>query len=126
MRWLVCREVCVPGKAFLGLNLPRGANQNTQASCKPHCMRQYNAEPVALPNGESVRVSGTRDHLALTIDTGERESAAEFYPLDEDALRNAAEQRAEPNARGVLLTVERGGISDTLPARLKGCRKAQR
>ena len=119
VRWLVCREVCVPGKAFLGLNLPRGASQNTQASANL-IASAINAEPVALPNGESVQVSGTRDHLALTIDTGERESAAEFYPLDEDALRDAAEQRVEPSARGALLTVERGGISDTLPARLKG------
>jgi thiol:disulfide interchange protein len=118
-RWLVCREVCVPGKAFLGLSLPESANQNTRASAEL-IASAIQAEPIALPGGESVLVSGTKDHLALRIETGERESGAEFYPLDEDALRNAAEQRVEPNAKGVLLTVERGDISDTLPARLRG------
>jgi thiol:disulfide interchange protein DsbD len=119
VRWLVCREVCVPGKAFLGLSLPGSADQNAQASSSL-IAAAIRAEPIALPHDEAVLVSGTRDHLALKIETGERESGAEFYPLDEDALRNAAEQRAEPNAKGVVLTVERGDISDTLPARLKG------
>jgi thiol:disulfide interchange protein len=118
-RWLVCREVCVPGKAFLGLSLPESANQNTRASAEL-IASAIQAEPIALPGGESVLVSGTKDHLALRIETGEREFGAEFYPLDEDALRNAAEQRVEPNAKGVLLTVERGDISYTLPARLRG------
>src|SRR5271169_963959 len=119
VRWLVCREVCVPGKAFLGLGLPVSANQNAQASLNL-IAAAIRAEPVVLPQGESVMVSGSRDHLVLRIETGKRESGAEFYPLDEDALRNAAEQRVVPNAQGVLLTVERGDISDTLPAHLKG------
>jgi thiol:disulfide interchange protein DsbD len=119
VRWLVCREVCVPGKAFLGLSLPVSTNQNAQASSSL-IAAAIRAEPVALPQGESVMVSGSKDHLTLKIETGKRESSAEFYPLDEDALRNAAEQREEPNATGVLLTVERGDISETLPAHLKG------
>src|SRR5260370_31567487 len=119
VRWLVGREVCVPGKAFLGLSLQVSDNQNAQASSSLMATA-IRAEPVALPQGESVMVSGSKDHLTLKIETGKRESSAEFYPLDEDALRNAAEQRVEPNATGVLLTVERGDISDTLPGRLKG------
>jgi len=119
VRWLVCREVCVPGKAFLGLDLPRDATQSSGASANL-IVAVIRSEPVPLPSKESVRVSGTRDHLILTIDTGQRESGAEFYPLDEDVLRNAAAQVTEPTTSGARLSVERGDISDTLPARLKG------
>ncbi len=56
----------------------------------------------------------------LNLETGERESAAEFYPLDEDALRNAAPQIVEPAVKGIQISMERGDISDSLPARLQG------
>ncbi len=118
VRWLVCREVCVPGRAFLGLTLSR-SSQQTKA-LDNLIAAAVKAEPQALPNGESIQVSGTSDRLSLAIDTGKRESFAEFYPLDEDALRNAAEQKLQADARGAVLTLERGDVSNTLPKRLHG------
>ena len=118
------REVCVPGKAFLGLSLP-GTLIRMRKLPQALLLRQYKRTDRTSA-GDAVLVSGTKDHLALKIEMGERESGAEFYPLDEDALRNAAEQRTEPNAKGVVLTVERGDISDTWPARLKGVVKLSR
>jgi DsbC/DsbD-like thiol-disulfide interchange protein len=119
VRWQVCRAVCVPGRAFLGVDLPLSAGQHASAvtGLIAAAMR---AEPRSLPSGVSVGVSGTRDHLKLKIETGERETGAEFYPLDEDAIRNAAEQKVVPTAKGVQLTMERADISDTLPTRLRG------
>ena len=122
VRWLVCREVCIPGKAFLGVNLPRSATAETQAS-ESLIASATKAEPAALPLGTSVRVAASRDHLEFVIRTGQREDSAEFYPLDEDALRNAADQVVVPNSKGALLKLERGDISDTLPKQLKGILK---
>ena len=85
VRWLVCREVCVPGKALLGIDLPRTASPETRVS-GDLITSAIKSEPGALPRDESVQASATRDHLALTIETGQRESSAEFYPLNEDAL----------------------------------------
>jgi thiol:disulfide interchange protein len=122
VRWLVCREVCLPGKAFLGVDLPNSATPETQAS-ESLIASAIKAEPVALPPGDSVQVSASRDHLELAIKTGQREDSAEFYPLDEDALRNAADQIVVPNSKGALLKLERGDISDTIPKHLKGILK---
>ena len=122
VRWLVCREVCIPGKAFLGVNLPRSATSETQAS-EDLIATAIKAEPVALPQGVSVHVSASRDHIALELETGQRENTAEFYPLDEDALRNAADQVVVPKNNGALLNLERGDISDTLPKHLSGVLK---
>ena len=82
-----------------------------------------NAEPVRLPNSALISVSGDRDHLTLNIVTGKRENTAEYYPLDDDTIRNAAEQLAEPTPDGIKLVVERADISDKLLARLKGVLK---
>lgn len=122
VRWLVCREVCVPGKAFLGVDLPRSATRETQAS-DDLIASAIKAEPAALPKEDSVQVSASRDHFALTISSGQREDSVEFYPLDEDALRNAADQIVLPNSKGAVLKLERGDISDTLPPHLKGILK---
>ena len=122
VRWLVCREVCVPGRAFLGFNIPQSANPDTQAS-EGLIAAAIKAEPTALPPGDAIQVSASRDHLVLAVRTGQREDSVEFYPLDGDALHNAADQIVVPNSRGAFLTLERGDISDTLPKKLKGILK---
>ena len=119
VRWLVCREVCIPGKAFLGLKLPRTASQETHDS-EALITSAIKSEPAALPTGESIQASATREHLILMINTGHQETGAEFYPLDEDALRNAADQAVKPSMTGALLTLERGDYSDVLPKHVKG------
>src|SRR5260370_9588178 len=57
VRWLVCREVCVPGKAFLGLNLPL-KTYGKSAESNDVTTAALNAEPVKLPDGDSILVSG--------------------------------------------------------------------
>jgi thiol:disulfide interchange protein DsbD len=77
-------------------------------------------EPVTLPAGYAVHISSTRDRLILAIDSGKPEQAASFFPFDEFALRNAAEQRVTSLADGIQLELERADASDQLPARLRG------
>jgi thiol:disulfide interchange protein len=121
VEWLVCREVCVPEKAYLGLNLQ--VAQNATYETNSLISAAVNAEPVRLPDSVSIGASGDRNHLTLNIVTGKRENGAEYYPLDDDTIRNAAEQRAEPTPDGIKLVVERADISDKLPARLNGVLK---
>jgi thiol:disulfide interchange protein DsbD len=120
-QWLVCREVCLPGKAYLGLNL----NVTSEAPSRTNNLidMAVNAEPVKMPNSVRVDVNATRSMLTLNVVTGKRESLAEYYPLDDDSIRNAAEQRIEPSADGVKIVTERADISDTLPKELKGVLK---
>jgi thiol:disulfide interchange protein DsbD len=121
VRWLVCREVCLPGKAYLGLNL----------NVIPHASSETNklidaavgAEPVQPPNSVKIGVTATHDKLTLSVVTDKKETSAEYYPLDDDSIRNAAEQKIEPTADGVRLVTERADISDTLPKELKGVLK---
>jgi thiol:disulfide interchange protein len=121
VQWLVCREVCLPGKAYLGLNL----NVVPQASSETHKLidTAVGAEPVKLPTSVKIGVTATRSTLTLNVVTGKRETSAEYYPLDDDSIRNAADQKIEPSTDGVRLVTERADISDTLPKELKGVLK---
>jgi thiol:disulfide interchange protein DsbD len=113
--------VCIPGKAYLGLNL----NVILQASPKTNKLidAAVGAESVKAPTAVKIGVTATRDMLTLNVVTGNREPSAEYYPLDDDSIRNAAEQKVEPTANGVKLVTERADISDTLPKELKGVLK---
>jgi thiol:disulfide interchange protein len=81
------------------------------------------AEPVRLPSSVTIRVSANPSHLTLSIATGKREDIAEYYPLDDNSIRNAAEQLAVPTPAGIKLVVERPDVSDQLPTRLRGVLK---
>ncbi|MFZ0633466.1 MAG: thioredoxin family protein [Acidobacteriaceae bacterium] len=121
VQWLVCREICLPGKAYLGLNL-RVVQKATHETDRL-ISAAVNAEPVRLPNSVAIAVSSNRSHLTLNIVTGKKETIAKYYPLDDDSIRNAAEQLAESTPDGIKLVVERPDVSDKLPARLKGVLK---
>ena len=118
VRWLVCREVCLPGRAFLGVKL--NASDTIPATTHPLIAAALQAEPEATPQTFAITAGATRSSLELTIDSGQRETSAEFYPLDDALLRNAAPQVVEPDAHGLRLRLERADASDTLPTELKG------
>jgi thiol:disulfide interchange protein len=121
VQWLVCREVCLPGKAYLGLDL----NVVPQATSKTNKLidTAVGTEPGKLPTSVKIGVTATRSTLTLNVVTGKRETSAEYYPLDDDSIRNAADQKIEPSKDGVRLVTERADSSDTLPKELKGVLK---
>ncbi len=121
VQWLVCREICLPGKAFLGLNL--GVTPTAPTATNPLIDAALHAEPLPLPSSVKVHVSANRSLLTVDVETGHRETALEYYPLDDDTIRNAADQKVEPTPQGAKLVIERAETTDTLPKQIKGVLK---
>ena len=117
VRWLVCREVCLPGRAYLGLNLKVAPQASAETNQLINDAIQ--AEPVKAPDSVKIDAQVNRSKLTLNIVTGKRETLAEYYPLDDDSIRNAANQTIEPTANGVKVVTERAEVSDTVPKDLK-------
>ncbi len=121
--WLVCREVCIPGKAHLGLNLSVVAVAPGTAPSAPPVGALGEALsllPKPLPPNTTLSVNGGKSEFVLTLITGRRETDAEFYPFDQDQIANAAEQTVEPLPNGLRLRVPRSEDLKTLPAQLHG------
>ena len=118
--WLVCREVCIPGKAHLGLNLTVDPAATAPAQPVGAIGEALNLIPRPLPAGAKLTVTGGKEDFVLTLTTGKRETNAEFYPFDQDQIANAAPQQIEPLADGVRLRVRRSEDLKTLPANLHG------
>ncbi len=122
VNWLVCREVCIPGKAHLGLNLTVSPDA---APAQPvgALGEALTLIPTPLPANTKLTVTGGKTDFVLTLTTGKRETDAEFYPADQDQIANAAPQDVEPLPDGLRLRVKRSEDLKTLPAQLHGVLK---
>jgi thiol:disulfide interchange protein/DsbC/DsbD-like thiol-disulfide interchange protein len=132
--WLVCAQVCVPGKAHLGIDLtvqpgaPR-IDQEAKAGALGEAMGLI---PGPLPAGMKFTVSGGARDFVLTLSGTKRLTNAEFYPyldkigpVDETGepiqqIANAAKQTVEPLDDGVRLRVQRSPDLKALPPTLRG------
>jgi len=118
--WLVCREVCIPGKAHLGLNLtvaPGGTVSAQPTGVVAHALALI---PKPLPPQMQFTAMGGKSDFVVTLTTGNRETKAEFYPLDQEQISNPAEQIVEPLPNGVRLRIQRAPELTRLPAQLRG------
>ncbi len=118
--WLVCREVCIPGKAHLGLDLTVSPDATAPTQTVGALGEALTLIPKPLPDGAKLTVTGGQTDFVLTLTTGERETNAEFYPFDQEQIANAAPQQIESLSNGVRLRVRRSEDLKTLPATLHG------
>jgi thiol:disulfide interchange protein DsbD len=118
--WLVCREVCIPGKAHLGLNL----TVDPKATATPQLVGALGEAlgriPKPLDPGMKASVTGGKSEFVLDLITGDKITDAEFYPYDQQLIENAGEQTVEPLNNGVRLRVPRSTETPKLPKQLRG------
>ncbi len=125
VRWLVCREVCIPGKAHLGitLNADKAAPPAPPSDPVGALGEALTLLPQPLPADAKVTVTGGKSAFLLTLTDGRRKPDAEFYPADADQIVNATEQEIESRPNGIALTIARSPDLAALPPRLHGVLK---
>lgn len=122
VHWLVCREVCIPGKAKMGIDLNVVPGAPTASLVGPIAEAIHNV-PSSLPANMKVSVMGGKSDFVVTLISGSSQSDAEFYPFDPDLIQNAAEQGIETLKDGVRLRIPKAAELTTLPATLHGVLK---
>lgn len=107
--WLVCQNVCMPGQATLTLTRPALTEPPTTPTINIDTQQKiaaYEARlPQSLPHGAKARFEMTKHGIHLTVLLGYKVTAAEFFPLDQNQIANAAPQNVQLLARGVALTL---------------------
>jgi DsbC/DsbD-like thiol-disulfide interchange protein len=107
VNWLVCREMCIPGKAQLSLALPVSGRGSGNATA-PALFRDTREKlPARAPATWKVYATSEKDDFVLTVETGKREAAATFFPLEAEQINNDAVQAATPFSRGVRLKLQK-------------------
>ena len=108
--WLVCREVCLPGKATLAVRrpvVPAGTAVQVDAGQRAAVEKGMASLPKPLPAGASARFAVDGKGYTLAVLTGRKTTSALFFPLDQTVISNPAPQTAVPLARGVRLGLVR-------------------
>ena len=122
--WLVCREVCIPGKTELETMLqmvpgtpPSGAGSALDADL----MTRFAALlPKPMPASFKAVFQQTKDGFRLAVETGRKEREAVFFPADQDILDNPAKQKVTATSKGLILELTKDASLKTGPAQLNG------
>ena len=122
--WLVCREVCIPGKADLAVTRTAWSKPAASPDVDPaaqNLIAKFQAQlPQPLPATDTATFSTTPKTLILDVTTGSQLSSAQFFPLDQTIIANAAPQPAQPTANGVQLTLTKDENLQAPPQKLNG------
>ena len=123
VNWLVCREVCIPGKADLEVDrvVPASGAEATPVRPDADIFSRLSGQlPKALPESDKVVFQSTATGFRLAVATGQRETQAEFFPEDQNILNNPAPQTVTATAKGLVLDLIKDPNLAGKPAQLKG------
>jgi DsbC/DsbD-like thiol-disulfide interchange protein len=118
---LVCREICIPGKAQLSITLPvksQAPVPDTRTSDLFAAARKSLPQPA--PRNWRFSVGDAKDSLVLSADVGHQITQAVFFPLAESQIDNAAPQKLDSTAAGFRLTLRKSAQLLKPIERLKG------
>jgi thiol:disulfide interchange protein DsbD len=108
VKWLVCREICIPEQADLTLSLPiQRKEAKLQSRWHELFTRTRDRLPRRAPEEWKMTAVSEKDQFVLNIETGSAQSQATFFPLEPNQIENAAPQEVSPLPRGVRLKLRK-------------------
>ncbi len=120
VNWLVCREVCIPGKADLALPLQVAAQAGPVDPARQVLFDHFRSRlPQPLPAAAKAVFAATPTGFALAV-TGHPAAGAEFFPLDQSQIANAAPQPVTPVDGGVEIAIKKDESLHTPLSQLNG------
>lgn len=108
-KWLVCREICIPGHAGLELVLHSGASKENPATAKLFADAEK-LLPVPMPHGWKAEAESRKSDFLLTVAAGKPITKAIFFPLDPGQIDNPAPQTLQPTASGAKITLKKSDL----------------
>jgi thiol:disulfide interchange protein DsbD len=121
--WLVCQDRCIPGKAELEISRvvsSHPAKPVSLASDDAIYKRWIGRIPKLLPAKDKATFQPTSAGFRLTVETGQREVSATFFPSSQDILDNPAPQKLTPTANGLILDLKKDANLAANPHEFKG------
>ncbi len=118
--WLVCREVCIPGKTDLALPLQVTAQKGPVDPTRQALFDRFRARlPQPLPSSAKAVFGSTPGGFALAL-TGHPATNAEFFPLEQSQIVNAAPQPVQAVDGGVQISLKKDENFHARPSQLNG------
>jgi thiol:disulfide interchange protein DsbD len=120
IRWLACREVCIPGRQVVSVDLPVAtAIARVEANAGLFSKAQERL-PSSLPAKARASVVSAKGRFLIRLWLGHSASWAVFFPFDANQIDNAAAQQVQPLADGVQIIVKKDENLLREPAQIRG------
>jgi thiol:disulfide interchange protein/DsbC/DsbD-like thiol-disulfide interchange protein len=120
VNWLVCREVCIPGKADMALPLQVASQQGPGDPGRQALFDRFRDRlPRPLPPSAQAVFGATPTGFDLAL-TGHPTANAVFFPLDQSQIANAAPQPVRAVDGGIEISLKRDENFRTKLAQLNG------
>lgn len=118
---VVCKDLCIPGKAQLSLTLPVRAAASAPSARNAALFASARGRlPKSLPAGWTVRVADGKDELVLIAQAAKQPAHAFFFPQDESQIDNAAPQPLEAMPKGFRVRLQKSDELLQPATRLRG------
>jgi thiol:disulfide interchange protein DsbD len=121
VKYVVCREICIPGKADLTLSVPLYG----QAAAQPSPWRElFQATRVQIPTSPpkdwKVSAVPTDKNFVLSVEAPDEPNTVMFFPLEPGVIENAAPQDFAMTKNGFSLTLKKSEQLFKPVSRLRG------
>ena len=89
VKYIVCRDVCIPGKAHLTLSGPAGGDWVPWHALFEQTRAQL---PKPMPTGWKVAAVADKQHFILSVQARSQLTGASFFPLEPSQIDNSGPQ----------------------------------
>jgi DsbC/DsbD-like thiol-disulfide interchange protein len=121
VRVLVCREICIPGKAQLSLTLPvKSQTPPPDARTSNLFSAARKSLPQPAPRNWKFSVDDAKDSFVLSANLGRQITQAIFFPMAESQIDDVAPQKLLSADTGFRLTLRKSDQLRKPIERLKG------
>ena len=118
VKWLACKDACLPGDADLSITLPVADGAPTRNAAMA---AEFDKTRAALPKDAPVKVKSKSNKITLSLSPqSEQFDSVVFIPEQGEVIDYLAPQEVTMSKGGMELSLERIAGSDILPNELKG------
>jgi len=108
VKYLVCREICIPGKSQLTLVIPAAKGPSSHFSQWRELFERTRAQlPKTAPRGRGVSAQSQAGNFILKVRGAAAPHDVAFFPLDADVIQNSAPQMLASTGAGFQLTLRK-------------------
>jgi DsbC/DsbD-like thiol-disulfide interchange protein len=108
VKYLICRDVCIPAKAHAELLLPPAKGATPEAAATRQLFEDAREHrPKPLPAGAKAQARDDGKNFVLSIETGSPESKASFFPMEEDQVDNDVPQGVTSSGTRIQITLKK-------------------
>ena len=117
VKYIVCREMCIPGKAHVTLATPPGGDWGRWRELFEQTRQQL---PKPAPPGWKVSAESDKSNFVVSVRGGLPVQSASFFPLEPNQIDNSSPQGFASNRTGFRLTLKKSDQLITPISTLKG------